>query len=563
MRETQATDILKPRWNAAYKARAQKWLALGGVAAVVFAVAGRYLAGAVFDDHPAAIVVLCILPAIKGISWLLIAPAISFAPTIGRLARRFAAAILVGAVVATILAVWGVAMALAEVDRIATANRAQEAAGAVPAVGTAFGGELTTEEIRQGLPAAIRCPVLAWFLWPLQFWIVRDLIGLAGVMGFVCTFAAYAIWWERKVAGRIQSRLGPMRVGGWHGWAQSPADGLKLVAKEDLIPDGADEPLFRLAPYLTFVPALCAFLTIPFGAYWVFRHTDVGLIVVLAMLGVEVIGVILGGWSSNNKWSLYGAMREGCQMVSYEIPMGMFLLLPIMTAGTLNLAAVGEQQAGGWHTWLAFRNPFLFTAAVGYFIASLASCKRAPFDLPEAESELVAGFMTEYSGFRWCLFFFAEYAAMFVVSALATVLFFGAWHSPLPAAWGEDLARGGLAARALHGVLFSGPLWFVFKGVFLVFVQMWVRWTLPRIRIDQVMYACIQVLLPLAMVALLGHAFWMLLVPTGGIPDRIVNGVLSLIGGAAAAAWVLIMIYGRLNRRRLVGTMAIDHLPGA
>jgi NADH-quinone oxidoreductase subunit H len=234
-----------------------------------------------------------------------------------------------------------------------------------------------------------------------------------------------------------------------------------------------------------------------------------------------------------------------------------------MTVGTLNLVQIGEAQRDGWISWLAFRNPFLFVAMFAYFIASLASCKRAPFDLPEAESELVAGFMTEYSGFRWCLFFFAEYAAMFVVSALATTLFLGAWHSPLPAAWGEALAGGNWLAKGLHGLLFSGPLWFIFKSIFLVYVQMWVRWTLPRIRIDQVLYACVQVLLPLAMVALLGNTFWELLVARGSVLAGLANVILSLIGAVLVLGFVVIMVYGRMNRRRLVGTLAVDHLPGA
>ncbi len=555
MADIRAADILLPRWNPAHKTAAQRWLAIFGAAALVFAVVGRLIASAVFHGHPAAIVFLCILPAIKGITLLLAVPVISAAPAIGRFVARFAAPVFFGGVVAAILGVWVVALALAWV------RSAAQTAGSPHA--TAFGGSLTTGAILQALPAAVRCPVLSWFLWPLQFGLVRDLIGVGAVLAFVSVFAMYTIWWERKVAGRIQSRLGPMRVGGWHGWAQSLADGIKLIGKEDLIPAGADGLLFRLAPYLAFVPALCAFIALPFGTYWVFRNLDVGLIVILAMLGIEVIGVILGGWASNNKWSLYGAMREACQMVSYEIPMGMVLLVPIMTLGTLNLVQIGDAQAGGWHTWLIFRNPFLFVAGVLYFVAALASCKRAPFDLPEAESELVAGFMTEYSGFRWCLFFFAEYAGMFVVSGLATTLFLGAWHSPLPSAWGERLASGGPAARAAHGLLFGGPLWFVCKSVFLVFVQMWLRWTLPRIRIDQVMYACVQVLLPMAMAVLLGNAFWELLVAPGSAPAVLVNAALSLLGVAAVAAFVAIMAYGRANRRRLVGTMAIDHLPGA
>ena len=558
MADVRAEDILKPRWDPALKGRAQRVLAVLGAASAIVAVAGWFIAVNVLNGHPAAVLFLCIAPALTALLLAAGIAAIAFAGPIGRLLSALAAPIFFGGVAGLIVLVWVYGMATSFVDGLIATT-----APAAPHGATVFGGPLTTQVILDALPHPVHCPVVSWLLWPLQFGPVRDVMGLIGVIGFVSLFAMFAIWWERKVAGRIQSRLGPMRVGGWHGWAQSLADGIKLIGKEDLIPAGADRPLFRLAPYLAFVPALCAFVALPFGAYWVVRNLDVALIFVLAMVGVEVIGVILGGWASNNKWSLYGAMREACQMVSYEIPMGMTLLIPIMTVGTLNLVQIGEAQRDGWISWLAFRNPFLFVAMFAYFIASLASCKRAPFDLPEAESELVAGFMTEYSGFRWCLFFFAEYAAMFVVSALATTLFLGAWHSPLPAAWGEALAGGNWLAKGLHGLLFSGPLWFIFKSIFLVYVQMWVRWTLPRIRIDQVLYACVQVLLPLAMVALLGNTFWELLVARGSVLAGLANVILSLIGAVLVLGFVVIMVYGRMNRRRLVGTLAVDHLPGA
>jgi len=205
----------------------------------------------------------------------------------------------------------------------------------------------------------------------------------------------------------------------------------------------------------------------------------------------------------------------------------------------------------------------LLAAAILFFTATLAECKRAPFDLPEAESELVAGYLTEYSGFRWALFFFAEYAEMFAVAALGVILFFGAWHSPLPAHWGEPWRQGPLWQRALHGVLFGGPLWFVFKGFCLFYVQLWLRWTLPRIRLDQVMHACVQVMLPLAMIALLGNAVWELLVSPGGRLAWIVNVILTAIGLLTLLTTVGIIAYGYLNRRRLVGELAVDHLPGA
>ncbi|MFH0980961.1 MAG: NADH-quinone oxidoreductase subunit NuoH [Planctomycetota bacterium] len=425
------------------------------------------------------------------------------------------------------------------------------------------GAPLTLTEIAGGLQAA-GAPwrgLLKFLLWPLQYAIVRDLIIALGIFTFLCVTPAFVIWWERKSAGRIQSRPGPMRVGGWHGWAQSAADGIKLICKEDLVPDDADGPLFRLAPYLVFVPVATAFLVLPFGSYWVLRHLDTALIFVLAMLGIEVIGVIVAGWASHSKWAIYGGMREACQMVSYEIPMGMALLIPVMCVGSLSLTAIGDVQSGGWHTWLAFRNPFTFGAALIYFIASLASCKRAPFDLPEGESELVAGFLTEYSGFRWALFFFAEYAAMFVVAGLMTVLFLGAWYSPLPAHWGDRLGDG-VWARALKGLLFSGPAWFVVKAYLVLFIQIWIRWTLPRIRIDQVLYACVQVMLPVTMVLLLANTVWELVAPEASLLFKVVNTIVALIGAVLAVSFLIVAVKGFVRRRPLVGYLAVDLLPG-
>ncbi len=409
----------------------------------------------------------------------------------------------------------------------------------------------------------------AWAVWPLQTGLIRDLTGLLGVIAFVSLLAMFAIWWERKVSAFIQSRLGPMRVGAWHGWAQSLADGVKLLAKEDLVPAGADRALFRLAPYLAFAPALCAFVALPFGVYWVFRDLDVALLFVLAMMSIEIVAVLLAGWASNNKWSVFGAMREACQVVSYEIPMGMSLLVPVMIAGSMQLTEIAAQQSGGWMNWNAFHSPWAAIALCTYYVSSLASCKRAPFDLPEAESELVAGFHTEYSGFRWSLFFFAEYAAMFVVSGLSVILFLGAWDAPwaglAPAGWGGPDAPA--AQQLLSGVLFSGPIWFILKCMFLVYVQMWLRWTLPRLRIDQVLYSCVQVVLPLTLVTLLASAVWELALQNSA-GFRAVASVLSTALAIAGALLTLslLVVAGAAFRRRaaLVGTLAVERpMPGS
>jgi NADH-quinone oxidoreductase subunit H len=490
--------------------------------------------------------------------------------------RRSPGAVLITAIIVTCLIVWAHALVFAYTDGLVSEGAAA-AGGAPPAA--SFWQPSTwghpPSRIRELLVAdgLVGTGLFAYLLWPVQFSIVRDLIGLGALFGLFQVVPIYCIWWERKVAGRIQSRLGPMRVGGWHGWAQSFADGVKLLMKEDIVPGTADKPLFRAAPYFALIPALLAFVALPFGATYVFRELDVALVFILAMVGVEVVGVIIAGWASNNKWSVYGAMREACQMVSYEIPMGMALLVPVMTVGSLSLQDIGAAQSDGWFGWLAFANPFTFLAFVSYFIASLASCKRAPFDLPESESELVAGFHTEYSGFRWALFFFAEYAAMFVVSALAAILFMGGWHSPLPMSWLSGLVAwlgwdaNGLAARALGGLFFSSPIWLLLKCVFFIYCQMWLRWTLPRIRIDQVLYACVQVLLPMTMVLLLGATLWVWAESSGdagfALFARVVRVILGLIGGAFLLMFPVIALYGFRNRRRLVGRLVVDALPGA
>jgi NADH-quinone oxidoreductase subunit H len=276
---------------------------------------------------------------------------------------------------------------------------------------------------------------------------------------------------------------------------------------------------------------------------------------------MEVLGVILAGWGSNNKWSVYGAMREACQMVSYEIPLGLSIIVGVMAAGTLNMVDLSHQQSGGLHTWLVFRNPFVFLAFFVYFVASLAANKRAPFDLPESESELVAGFHTEYSGMRWVFFFFAEYAAMFVVGGIQTALFLGGWNDPfgLIAHWHRQcVAEGNTLGQIL--VNLAGCFIFLFKAAVLIFVQMWLRWTLPRPRIDQVLYACVKVLLPMACALLLGAGLWQLLV-TGPTVQMIVQVVMTGVGVAMVGGIVLWIGYAiataRRNKKRLSEPAAI------
>jgi len=339
----------------------------------------------------------------------------------------------------------------------------------------------------------------------------------------VFAFSPFAfIWLERKVSGRIQDRLGPTRVGGLFGWLQSLADGIKLVQKEDLCPTAADSMLFRSAPYIVCVSSFAAFMVLPFSHGWVAVAADCGLFIILAILSLEVFGIIMAGYSSGSKWSLFGGMREAAQMVSYEIPLAICALVPVIAAGSLNLGEVGGMQRGWFTNWFMFHDPFTFIAFFVYFVVATASCKRAPFDLAEAESELVGGFHTEYSGMRWSFFFMGEYASMFAVCGIASVLFMGGWNTgiaPIDDALyaARNASIDGTAGSAAIGYLANviGAGVFAAKASFGVFVQVWLRWTLPRLRIDQVMTTCLKYLVPISCFLFLGATLWPLIMVTG------------------------------------------------
>ncbi|MDI3280031.1 MAG: NADH-quinone oxidoreductase subunit NuoH [Bacillota bacterium] len=299
-------------------------------------------------------------------------------------------------------------------------------------------------------------------------------IKFALVLGFVSVNALFLIWLERKVSARIQNRMGPIYVGRPQGWLQTAADALKLLTKEDIIPAGADRLTFVVAPAVLFTSAVLLFVVIPFGPGLIVRDLKLGVAYAAAVSGLAVISLVMAGWGSNNKYSLVGALRSASQMISYEVSLILAMLSVVILAGSLSTVEIVEAQS---RIWFIALQPLGFLI---YFIALLAELNRAPFDLPEAESELVAGYNTEYSGMRWAIFFLAEYANLFAGSALAVTLFLGGWQGP----WLPPV------------------VWFFLKTFLVIVVAMWLRWTLPRVRPDQLTSLGWKLLLPAALVNL-------------------------------------------------------------
>ena len=329
-------------------------------------------------------------------------------------------------------------------------------------------------------------------------------VSIAGIPLFVLMAlnATVAVYVERKVSAFMMDRIGPMGQGpGLHagpwGVLQTIADAVKLLIKEDTIPSSADKLLFKVAPFIIFIGAFLGIAVLPFSSVIQVVDINIGVFYIIAVGSVGVHGIVMAGWASNNKWSLYGAMRSAAQIISYEIPAGLSIIIPIMMTSTMNLQSMIEFQSGTvWGilpNWIIFNNPFSFLAFFIFFISAVAETNRTPFDIPEAESELVAGFATEYSGMRYAFFFLSEYANMFVVSAVAAAGFLGGWHSPVV----------GIMDSSAWGVF-----WMINKTGFLIFVMIWLRWTLPRLRVDQLMNVCWKVFLPLALINIFGVAIW-------------------------------------------------------
>jgi NADH-quinone oxidoreductase subunit H len=406
------------------------------------------------------------------------------------------------------------------------------------------------------------------------------------VLNFFGLMSGLFTFFERKVAGWTNSRRGPNRVGPY-GLVQFMADGVKLILKEDIIPAAADRSIFKFAPYLLLLGTALSFVVIPFGPKWIIGDLNVGVLYLLATGSFTVVGLIMAGWASNNKWALLGGMRSAAQIVSYEIPNALAILVVVLTAGTMSMQGIIRGQAGGILHWFLFSSPFSFVAFFIYFISAIAEINRVPFDIPEAESELVAGYNIEYSAMRFGVFFAAEFGNIYVISAVAVTCFLGGWQVPLldvadlglvGRGLGNILGRGDvlilmlvmalgiswLAWKALRafvwdvrrkraffgsrfvrinsellvlGLLFAGGalvlalhlplrthlptlyrlvfqylvpfLVFFTKAMVLSFVVLWWRWTLPRLRVDQLMGVCWKYLIPIGFVCLLGQGFWL------------------------------------------------------
>jgi NADH:ubiquinone oxidoreductase subunit H len=397
-------------------------------------------------------------------------------------------------------------------------------------------------------------PLIWWLSDPRVAVLLAVFIPCALVVAVILGVAGFSTYVERKVAADIQRRVGPNKcnIGSFFGeWARQMAanagkpgagfsaklmglastlslpfcnladklllrlapgiiifmaDGLKLIMKEDIIPDPVDRPLFKLAPIVVMISALGALAALPYSDSWYVADFNIGIFYIVAITSLEVLGILMAGWASNNKWALLGGMRSAAQIVSYELPVGLAIATGILLTGAMSMQAMTRSQLGWFWHWNIF-NPFMFVLAPIYFLAALAECNRTPFDIPEAESELVSGYHTEYSGMRFGLFFMAEYTMMIVTSGIATALFLGGWSTGIAPL--ENLLQIRPGEYHWYGTLLH-LIVFAAKTYGLVLVMMWIRWTLPRFRVDQMMELCWKKLIPLGVGCFFLVALWML-----------------------------------------------------
>lgn len=375
---------------------------------------------------------------------------------------------------------------------------------------------------------------------------------IAAIAAAAPVIMMYLTWLERKIIARMQNRFGPNRVG-LYGLAQPLADGLKMLIKEDIVPEGADRLVHGLAPVVAVVPALLVFAVLPFGRNMIAADLNVGLLYFLAVSSISSYAIFMGGWSSRNKFSLLGAMRAVAQIISYEVPSVLSVVVVIMVAGTMSMAGIVEAQAGQWFAL----TPWGFAAALIFFLSGVAEVNRTPFDMPEAESEIVAGFHTEYSGMKFALWYMAEFLGAFAISAFTVTLFLGGWQGPaiplwwaffgsvflvatartIPAAlrgFGVVVCVGSGAAAYLAHEAIPSWAWFLAKTYGLVFVMVWFRGTLPRLRVDQLMGLAWKFFLPLTLINIASAALW---VAMPGLSGGVLSGALLLL-----SAWWLIRL---------------------
>jgi NADH-quinone oxidoreductase subunit H len=364
-----------------------------------------------------------------------------------------------------------------------------------------FADSLLNEGLLKGLPTEVGYVlVIAFFAFLL--------------LNFIMLVAGVTSWLERRVWARIQSRVGPNRVGP-QGVVQWLADGIKNVLKEDIVPDASDSRLFKLAPYLPMMGFFGAFACIPFGDGLIVADLNIGILYVTAVTSLVVAGILMAGWSSNNKWALLGGIRSAAQIISYEIPAALSIMPIVLMTGTLSMQGMIAAQGWAPWDWFLFSQPFAFVAFFIFFVAALAEGNRTPFDLPEAESELVAGAFTEYSGLRSLLFFLVEWGNLYVIGALCTTMFLGGWQVP-------PISSNAAVIGLLQVITFFA------KSYFLVFVAMWIRATLPRVRVDQLMSLCWKYLTPISFVNMVGTAAWVVFFPHGNLLVRLVMFVLGI-----------------------------------
>jgi NADH-quinone oxidoreductase subunit H len=373
-----------------------------------------------------------------------------------------------------------------------------------------------------GVDVTTWSPNAQYVLWAV-FMVVLALI----IVSFAAVVSGMTVWWEMRVSARMQSRIGYNRVGA-AGFFQWIADAVKLLFKEDLIPAEADKLLFRAAPYFVLTGFALVFVALPFGESLIAADLNVGIFDITAVTALVVVGILIAGWSSNSKWALFGGMRSAAQVISYEIPSGLAAMVPVMMSGTLSMQGIIRSQGAWPWEWHAFTNPFGLVAFGIFFVAQLAEGNRTPFDLPEAESELVAGYLSEYSSFRFALFFLVEFGNLWVMSAIAVTLFFGGWQVPFagPEIFAAARGAGELPGAGWWGLQVLSMIVFVTKTLVVLNLVVWVRWTLPRIRVDQMMSLCWKYLVPFAFVTFVATLLWEILVARAPVASDVAGGVM-------------------------------------